>query len=152
MVPSDARGNQARISEAVIVGADIDDRRRAWSPYEAGQLCNGNCIWRGQARPLQKREYGRDISAKASRGNRDHPLAVSVPKALSHVNDPTRRVPSRPTRRPCALRRLRVHRCPLNVDSPMRSLATDAGNGSKSVKRIEFDLKPVGACSGPLPR
>ena len=88
MVPSDARGNQARISEAVIVGADIDDRRRAWSPYEAGQLCNGNCIWRGQARPLQKREYGRDISAKASRGNRDHPLAVSVPKALSHVNDP----------------------------------------------------------------
>jgi hypothetical protein len=34
----------------------------------------------------------------------------------------------------------------------MRSLATDAGNGSKSAKRIEFDLKPVGACSGPLPR
>ncbi len=95
MIAPDACRKQACIGGKVLVGANIQDQRRVGRPDKPRQLSNGNCVRRGHRRPLREQEFGRDISAEASRGNRDYPIAQKLPNAPTDVNDDT---PPRATR------------------------------------------------------
>jgi hypothetical protein len=87
MIAPDACRKQACVGGKVLICAEIQDQRRVGRPDQPRELCNGDSIRRGHKRPLRKRESGRDTSAKASRGNRDHPLARKVNQAPTGVNE-----------------------------------------------------------------
>src|SRR6476660_8296408 len=66
-------GNETRIGLVLLLGTHIGNYRRARKSDETGELRDGDFGWRGHGGVHLRRGHGRDVSAEASRGNRDRP-------------------------------------------------------------------------------